>query len=153
MITIRVTLVYHVNIVNQKFTLETEKIIHQNIRFKIILDSTGLNNTEFAREVGISKGQVSHLLSGEREVSETLAKLLYYKFGILENWTLKGEGDMRNTTPSNVTEAEKKLIEKGIILSRKIIKNSTLCEIAEMLVKIQPDDLKKIKTIVETFVK
>ncbi|EMO27306.1 hypothetical protein LEP1GSC170_1231 [Leptospira interrogans serovar Bataviae str. HAI135] len=60
---------------------------------------------------------------------------------------------MRNTTPSNVTEAEKELIEKGIILSRKIIKNPTLCEIAEMLVKIQPDDLKKIKTIVETFVK
>ncbi|EMO78599.1 DNA-binding helix-turn-helix protein [Leptospira kirschneri str. 200801774] len=112
-----------------------------------------LSQDDFAKSIGISQEFLSQIENNKRDLTDRITIIIELKYGFRKEWTHKGIGPEKDTTPLNVTEAERELIEKGIILSRKIIKNPTLCEIAEMLVKIQPDDLRKIKTIVETFLK
>ncbi|WP_249262203.1 helix-turn-helix domain-containing protein [Leptospira alexanderi] len=134
--------------------MKTKKIELVKDRFRHILISSGLNNTEFAESVGISKGQVSNILAGERDISEPVAILIEKIYGFRREWTLEGIGPEKNETAAfPLSEQDKLQLTNDIVLSRKITNNPTLKEIAEMLVKIQADDLKKIKAIVETFLK
>ncbi|WP_165781823.1 helix-turn-helix domain-containing protein [Leptospira adleri] len=79
--------------------MSTDKFKDSKYRIQEILDSSGLAKNEFADRLGITKGQVSHLLSGARKPSLTLSKLIKFEFGYLEEWTFKGEGPMKYSPP------------------------------------------------------
>jgi len=52
------------------------------------------NQTDFGKIVGLSKGYVSQLLKGEREISEQIVFKIYEEFPYINlNWLLTGEGE------------------------------------------------------------
>ncbi len=66
-------------------------------RLKKLLSELGVNQASFARALGISKGQITNILNGEREISNILALAItavYTERPINSNWLLTGEGEM-----------------------------------------------------------
>ncbi|EMO53929.1 hypothetical protein LEP1GSC172_3288 [Leptospira noguchii] len=113
-----------------------------------------------ADKLKVSQGTISQLRNGEIELTERMSNSWGMVLGISSEWLQNESGDMlsreevENQIPAlPLTEADKELIINDIILSRKIVNNPTLRAIAEMLVNISLDEQKKIKTIIETFLK
>lgn len=62
-------------------------------RLRTVIDHSGYSLRQFAREIGISAGGLSGLLSGKtREPSQMFLHLLEYRFGVNRDWILKGKG-------------------------------------------------------------
>lgn len=80
-------------------------------RLKTFMESTGLNNSQFADTCGIPKPSLSQILSGRnKKVSNQLLELLHNAFPDLNIiWLIFGEGDMllsdgRLSDPSSDTD-------------------------------------------------
>ncbi|WP_036026236.1 helix-turn-helix domain-containing protein [Leptospira noguchii] len=133
-------------------------------RIAIALDwlkaNRGWTQRTVADKLKVSQGTISQLRNGEIELTERMSNSWGMVLGISSEWLQNESGDMlsreevENQIPAlPLTEADKELIINDIILSRKIVNNPTLRAIAEMLVNISLDEQKKIKTIIETFLK
>jgi transcriptional regulator with XRE-family HTH domain len=64
------------------------------IRLKRIREEKGLNQREFAKEIGISQGMLSGIENGIEKFSERTRKIVCLRFGIENNWLLTGQGPM-----------------------------------------------------------
>ncbi|EKR57199.1 hypothetical protein LEP1GSC105_0142 [Leptospira interrogans str. UI 12758] len=98
--------------------------------------------------------------NGEIELTERMANSWGIILGISSEWLQKETGDMllreeveNQKSPFPLSEQDKLQFTNDILLSRKIVNNPTLRAIAEMLVNIPLDEQKKIKVIIETFLK
>ncbi|HOQ58618.1 MAG TPA: helix-turn-helix transcriptional regulator [Bacteroidales bacterium] len=64
-------------------------------RIKEILDSQGLNATQFAQKVNINVSALSHILSGRNNPSyDALQKIIVNFPGINVEWLMTGQGEM-----------------------------------------------------------
>ena len=64
-------------------------------RIKLILQEKGLNSSSFADTIQVSRGTVSHILSGRNNPSKgTVDKILIAFPDISSSWLIKGEGPM-----------------------------------------------------------
>lgn len=63
-------------------------------RIKEVRKKFCLNQEQFAKELGISRGHVSNLEKGKDNPSSALIKLLCTKYNIDEKWILEDVGDM-----------------------------------------------------------
>lgn len=63
-----------------------------NERFKKIRQDLGLNQQQFAFELGISRTHISGIENGKDNPSKSLLKFLCAKFSISEEWMLEGVG-------------------------------------------------------------
>ncbi|EMK02967.1 DNA-binding helix-turn-helix protein [Leptospira kirschneri] len=133
-------------------------------RIAIALDwlkaNQGLTQRKVAEKLKVSQGTISQLRNGEIELTERMANSWGIILGISGEWLQNETGDMLlreegvNQKPQlPLTEQHKEQILNDILLSRKIVNNPTLRAIAEMLVNISLDEQKKIKAIIETFLK
>ncbi|WP_078126255.1 helix-turn-helix domain-containing protein [Leptospira alexanderi] len=68
----------------------------QSGRLRLIIAETGMTQSRFGEEVGISKQQVSNILSGERDVSDPVALVIEHKFGFRKDWLLMKNGPQKN---------------------------------------------------------
>ena len=53
-----------------------------------------LNQTDFAKRIGISYGHVSNIETGKDNPSDSVLKLIIMEYGTNETWLKTGEGDM-----------------------------------------------------------
>lgn len=63
-------------------------------RIKEVRKSFKLNQEQFAKELGISRGHISNLEKGKDNPSSALIKLLCTKFNVDEKWMLENVGNM-----------------------------------------------------------
>ncbi|MCW7460182.1 helix-turn-helix transcriptional regulator [Leptospira bandrabouensis] len=62
-------------------------------RLAELLKELGLTYQEFADKTGITKGQVANIISGKRELSQTLALAAEKEFNVSALWLQTGEGE------------------------------------------------------------
>lgn len=62
-------------------------------RIKKIRIDAGLNQTDFAKKLSISRSAVCKIESGENNPSEQTLKLIQADFSVNENWLRTGEGE------------------------------------------------------------
>ena len=65
----------------------------------------GLNQEEFALKIRVSKGYITSLEHGHRELNDRLIKLISDTFGVNERWFKTGKGKMF-TDPKDVSLEE-----------------------------------------------
>ena len=75
--------------------------VHDRIRY--LMNEAGLNQTEFAKRIGIKGSSLSVMLKGETSPSPQTASLICKEFGVTKEWLLEGVGEMRPA--SSVAEA------------------------------------------------
>lgn len=68
-------------------------------RLKELRKSLGLNQTEFAKHLGITQTAYSMIESGNRPLLERHVKVICSEFNINENWVKNGVGEVYLTSP------------------------------------------------------
>ena len=67
-----------------------------------ILDDLGITQSQFSKEINVSKGNISDLLKGRtKSLSADAITNIYRKYNINPTWLLTGEGEMYLTKPTN----------------------------------------------------
>lgn len=68
-------------------------------RLKEIRKTLGLNQTDFAKHLGITQTAYSMIESGNRPLAEKYIKVICSSFNVNENWFYTGKGDMFLSSP------------------------------------------------------
>lgn len=116
-----------------------------NTRFKLVRKTLGKNQTDFAKEIGLTQSSITMIERGERDVLERHVKSICSIFHVDENWLLNGEGEMfsKEKEKTDLMEWAERLSEEGDSFAYRLavcISNLTqeqldmLAEIAEKLV-------------------
>ena len=61
-------------------------------RFKLLMAYRGMNQSQFAKVVGLSAGYISDLKAGRGNISKPVFDLICYRMGCREEWLLTGNG-------------------------------------------------------------
>ncbi len=80
---------------------------------KKILIELRLNQTELAAELGVSRQQLSHMITGKNSLTQKTMEILHDKFNVNLNWLLYGEGSMFISVNEKSTEVVKIRLKKG----------------------------------------
>ena len=68
-------------------------------RLKEIRKTLGLNQTDFAKHLGITQTAYSMIESGNRPLADKYVKVICSTFQVNENWFLTGDGEMFVSSP------------------------------------------------------
>lgn len=68
-------------------------------RIKHVRKSLGLNQTKFAKHLGLTQTSYSMIENGKRSLSDKHIKIIISEFGVNENWLRTGLGDMFLSSP------------------------------------------------------
>ena len=63
-------------------------------RIKAIRKSTGLSQTEFGKQLGVSMSAVTKWETGMSDISDAVVLLICQRYGVSEKWLRTGEGEM-----------------------------------------------------------
>lgn len=77
-----------------------------HIRLKLFMDSTGLNNSQFADKLGVPRPSLSQIITGRnKKVSDLLLTQVHNAFPNLNMlWLMFGEGEMLTSANAGVAE-------------------------------------------------
>ncbi|MBP3532498.1 MAG: helix-turn-helix transcriptional regulator [Thermoguttaceae bacterium] len=64
------------------------------IRVKKVLDDLNISQAQLARDLNFTRGYVSHLLKGERELSASFIAQFCLAYNVNEQWLRTGVGEM-----------------------------------------------------------
>ncbi|MDI7175140.1 helix-turn-helix domain-containing protein [Leptospira santarosai] len=115
-------------------------------RLAYIISETGLTQSRFGEEVGISKQQVSNIIAGEREISDPVAMVIEYKFGFQKVWVLSGNGNKKDQK-RNSKEIE--ALNSDIQLLRKIERIPRVKQMIEDILILDSED----RAVIEDMIK
>lgn len=90
-------------------------------RIREIFESSGLNQSHFAKSIEITRAYCSQLLSGKRTPSPKTVRLIAEIYGYRPEWILTGEEPKKNDeTTAEIGRLVQKygLTEKGALLLR-----------------------------------
>lgn len=68
-------------------------------RVKDIRKSLGLNQTNFAKHLGLTQTAYSMIENGNRPLSDKYIKVICSEFGVNENWIRTGSGNIYLSSP------------------------------------------------------
>ena len=74
-------------------------------RFRLLVNERFKNQSAAAEELGVSKGLISGLLSGQHKPSKMVLNLIESRLGVSRQWLLTGEGDI-NVRPSGIAQEQ-----------------------------------------------
>ncbi len=70
-----------------------------NNQIKTLRKSLGLNQTDFAKQIGLTQTSLTMIESGKRTLTERNIKIICSTFNVNESWIRDGEGDMFKSSP------------------------------------------------------
>lgn len=116
-----------------------------NTRFKSVRKALGKNQTEFAKEIGLTQSSITMIERGERDVLERHIKTICSIFHVNEKWLVDGEGTMftKEKEKTDLVAWAERMAAEGdtfahrlaVVISRLTPEQlDTLAEIAEKLV-------------------
>jgi len=82
-------IVFYKHFVKDIFSMNEKKLRIREARKNLMM-----NQLDFASKIGISRGQLSRLESGENEISEPILYAIEYVLGVNRTWLLTGQGTM-----------------------------------------------------------
>lgn len=65
-----------------------------NDRLKILRNTLGIKQGEFAKKISTTQGHISDIENGRKELSDRTMKLICLEFNVNETWLRTGKGDM-----------------------------------------------------------
>lgn len=68
-------------------------------RLKAVRKTLGLNQTDFARHLGITQTAYSMIENGNRPLADKYIKVVCSTFNVDENWLRTGQGEMFTASP------------------------------------------------------
>lgn len=68
-------------------------------RLKEVRKALGFNQTNFAKQLGITQTAYSMIENGNRPLADKYIKVISSVFNVSENWLRKGEGEMFMSSP------------------------------------------------------
>ncbi len=77
-----------------------------NERVKELRKFFGLSGEKFGEKLGITRGAVSNIENGSRNVTEQMIKSICREFNVSEEWLRTGEGEMFVHITSNETKMQ-----------------------------------------------
>ena len=92
-------------------------------RFLLIHKKSGLSQTDFGKSLGLSKSQVSHILSGRTKPSRDVLNKLISEYGVNLNWFFSGQGypqDSQGVASIELINQEA-AAGRGIRIERRVI--------------------------------
>lgn len=81
-------------------------------RIKIIRESEGKNQRDFAASIKISQPTLAMFENGQREVKEIHIEQICMKYNISKNWLCTGEGEMHEKPEDEIAVVVSDLLEK-----------------------------------------
>ena len=93
-------------------------------RIQKIIDEQGVSLNAFAKEIGVNRSTISHILTGRNKPSvEVLQKILKRFPSLSPDWLLLGNGSMHSKNESTATtsitkktsKSESKSVEKVVV--------------------------------------
>ncbi len=107
-------------------------------RIRQVRKVTGLNQTDFGKNVGLRQSSLGQIESGVRKATDRTILLICEKYGVLEEWLRTGEGDM--FTETDATILSQLSDEYGLDSFEKIM--------IEGFLKLKPEERGVIKSYV-----
>ena len=96
---------------NKRFTIckleeiKVQKVLKTEIeRLLYILKLSGLSQTDFGASLGLSKSQMSHVISGRTKPSREVLVKIALKYNINLNWLISGKGYPQEEAETTVIE-------------------------------------------------
>ena len=68
-------------------------------RIRAVRKKLGLNQANFAKQIGLTQTSLSMLEVGDNSITEKNVKLICVTFNVNEHWLRTGEGQMFNSSP------------------------------------------------------
>lgn len=93
-------------------------------RLATVVEGSGLSQTAFADEIGVSQGFVSQVRYGRSNLSPRTAKMIESKFGVSAEWLLTGAGarQIKFSREDEIAEYVAKILkDENAELQRRII--------------------------------
>jgi transcriptional regulator with XRE-family HTH domain len=82
----------------------------KNNRISVLRKHLDLNQSEFARKLGVTSTLINKIEAGKTPLTETNIRLICFTFGVNEAWLRDGTGDMMNEE-ALLSDWEKRLLE------------------------------------------
>ncbi|EJO69594.1 MULTISPECIES: transcriptional regulator [Leptospira] len=113
-----------------------------NIALKFLKEIRGFNQNQIAQKLAVTPGTITRLRNGENTLTESMALLFEYIFGISSKWLIYEEGEML-FFPANIGEKE------DIDFLHKIYNRKGMKILIENLLRLSDRDLAVIQVTVE----
>ncbi len=113
-------------------------------RIKKIRIDAGLNQSDFAKMLSISRSAICKIESGENNPSEQTLELIQQKFPVNDEWLRTGEGEPYMPPTDERAEYISDLLEG---------KDDEFCEMVMQIVKTYSDLDEKSKIVLRNFAK
>lgn len=113
-----------------------------NIALKFLKEIRGFNQNQIAQKLAVTPRTITRLRNGENTLTESMALLFEYIFGISSKWLIYEEGEML-FFPANIGEKE------DIDFLHKIYNRKGMKILIENLLRLSDRDLAVIQVTVE----
>jgi transcriptional regulator with XRE-family HTH domain len=80
-----------------------------NNRITVLRKHLGINQSEFARKIGVTSQLVNKIEAGNAKLSEANIRLICFTFKVNEKWLREGKGEMRDDE-ALLSEYERRLL-------------------------------------------
>lgn len=84
-------------------------------RLNLLIKKLNLSQNKFSKQIGFTQGNLSRILSGQREINERTIQLICLKFNVNETWLRTGEGEIFNSQPDHLRRSDQEIAEKYLI--------------------------------------
>ena len=118
--------------------------MNQGERIKKLRETLGLTLESFGEKVGVTRGAISNLEKGNRNLTEQMTKAICREFGVDYIWLTTGEGEM---FPKPDTDPLWGML--GQVLKEE--KSSFRRQLITALCQLEPDELAAIEKVIDKF--
>lgn len=103
-------------------------------RLEMLIDSLGLNDSDFAASIGIPKSSLSMYLNGKRSMRSDRLCMIADKYGVNEAWLMGFDVPMKKVSSSNEDELFKlSPVEKELVTAFRSADNITQNNVLKLL--------------------
>ncbi|WP_418566752.1 helix-turn-helix domain-containing protein [Peptacetobacter sp.] len=117
-------------------------------RVKMIRKELGLNQTDFAKGLDLSRSRIGYIENGERSLTERTLNDIVREYGVNRDYILTGEGDMF----INIEESEEIINSVKSLCENDQEKAKLVIETYKMFLDLDIEDKKLINAMVKSLV-
>ena len=99
----------------------------ENERVKEVRKTLNLTLEKFGERIGVTRGSMSNIENGNRNLTEQMTKSICREFGVDYMWLTTGEGEMFVETDDDFFERIDRIMAGENETRKNMIKNALVC--------------------------